>query len=62
MFDEGGCTVTLEHPSINLIKENSFTLKKSRSNRYSTKTTIDEDYADDVELKQILSLSLYIYI
>ena len=36
--------------SIDLIKENGFTLKKARSRRYSTQTIIDVDYADEIAL------------
>ena len=36
--------------SIDLIKENSFTLKKERSRRYSVETITDPDYADDIAL------------
>ena len=36
--------------SIDLMKENGFTLKKSRSRWYRTKTITDTDYADDLVL------------
>ena len=36
--------------SINLKKENGFTLKKARSRRYLTQTIIDTDYTDDIAL------------
>ena len=36
--------------SIDLIKENGFTLKKERSKQYSTKTITDTDYAKDPAL------------
>ena len=32
--------------SIDLIKENGFTLKKTRGRQYSTESIIDADYAD----------------
>ena len=36
--------------SIDLIKENGFTLKKARSRRYPAKTITDADYVDDISL------------
>ena len=36
--------------SMNLIKQNSFTLEKSTSRRYPIKTKTDADYADDLAL------------
>ena len=36
--------------SIDLIKENDFTLKKARNRRYPTESLTDIDYADDVAL------------
>ena len=36
--------------SIDLMKENGFTLKKARSRRYLTQTIMDTDYADDIVL------------
>ena len=36
--------------SIDKIRENSFELTKKRSNRYSTKTITDADYADDIAI------------
>ena len=36
--------------SIDLMKENSFTLAKERSRRYPAQTITDADYADDMAL------------
>ena len=36
--------------SIDLIKENSFTLKKARSKQYPTETMTDADYTENLEL------------
>ena len=36
--------------SVDLIKENGFTLAKERSKRYPTQTITDMDYADDISL------------
>ena len=36
--------------SVDLIKENSFTLEKTRSKRYPAETMTDIDYADDLVL------------
>ena len=36
--------------SIDLMKENDFTLAKERSRRYATQTIMDADYADDIAL------------
>ena len=36
--------------SLDLMKENGFTLKKARSRRYSAQTIMDTDYTDDVVL------------
>ena len=36
--------------SIDLMKENGFTLKKARSRQYPTQTIIDADHADDIAL------------
>ena len=36
--------------SIHLIKENGFTLKKTRSRQYLAETMTDADYADDLAL------------
>ena len=36
--------------SINLMKENGFTLKKARGRWFSTETIMDADYADDIVL------------
>ena len=36
--------------SIDVIKENSFTLKKAKSRRYLTETITDTDYADGIML------------
>ena len=36
--------------SIDLIKENGFTLKRARNRRYTTQITTDPDYADDIAL------------
>ena len=36
--------------SINLIKEDGFPLKKTRSKQYPTETMTDEDYPDDYAL------------
>ena len=36
--------------SIDLMKENSLTLEKARSRRYSPLTTTDTDYVDDIAL------------
>ena len=36
--------------SIDLIKENGFTLKKARSRHHPRETIIDADYADDIVL------------
>ena len=37
--------------SIDLMKENGFTLKKERSRWYSAQTLTDADYADDIALQ-----------
>ena len=39
--------------SIDLMKENGFTLAKERSRRHSAQTIADEDYADDITLRHI---------
>ena len=36
--------------SIDIIKENGFILKKTRSRQYPTKTMIDQDYTDNLAL------------
>ena len=36
--------------SINLMKENGFTLEKARSRRYPAQTIMDTDYANDIAL------------
>ena len=36
--------------SVDLMKENGFTLAKARSRRYPTQTITDADYADDIAL------------
>ena len=36
--------------SIDLMKENCFTLEKARSRRYPAQTITDADYADDIAL------------
>ena len=36
--------------SLDLVKENGFTLKKARSRRYHRKTKIDADFTDDLAL------------
>ena len=44
------CLDYLLQTSTDLIKENDFTLKKTRSKRYSTEIMTDTDYADDLTL------------
>ena len=43
-------TIFMLWTSIDLIKENGFTLKKARSRGHSTKTIIEADYADHIGL------------
>ena len=44
------CLDYVLRPSIDLIKENGFTLKKARSRRYPTRTITDVDYTNDIAL------------
>ena len=37
--------------SVNLMKENGFTLEKARSRRYPAQMITDVDYADDIALR-----------
>ena len=44
------CLDYILQTSIDLIKENSFTLKKDRCKRYPAETKTDADYTDDLAL------------
>ena len=44
------CLDYLVRTSVDLMKENGFTLAKTRSRRYPARTITDADYADDIAL------------
>ena len=44
------CLVYVLRTSIDLKKENGFTLAKAKSRRYSAQTIMDVDYVDDIAL------------
>ena len=48
--------------SINLMKENGFILKKTKSRRYPAETLTEADYADDLALLDQETLGIGFYV
>ena len=44
------CQVFVHRTSIDLMKENGFTIEKARNRKYTAQTMTDADYADDIAL------------